>query len=150
MPKKMHHIKLDLDERNQLESLTRKQRAAAIKVQRSKAMLAMDCGSHGPAHSDSEAARISGLSIPTLERLRKRVCEVGPIGALERQVRLSPPVEPKVTGELEARMVQIACSQAPEGRERWTMQMIADRLVELKLVSSISDETVRLTLKKRP
>jgi Homeodomain-like domain len=148
MPTKKHHIKLDLEERHQLESLSRKQKAAAIKVKRAKAMLAMDCGPHGPAHSDPEAAGISGLAIASLQRLRKRVCEVGPIGALERQVRETPPVAPKVTGEVEARMVQIACSQPPEGRESWTMQMIADRLVELKLVQSISDETVRLTLKK--
>ena len=148
MPKKKHHIKLDSDERELLEALTRKQKVAAIKAKRSRAMLAMDCGAGGPALSDSKAAIISGLSVSSLERLRERVCEVGPLGALERKPRLTPPVEPKVTGEVEARMVQIACSTPPEDSSRWTMQMIADRLVELQIVTSISDETVRLTLKK--
>lgn len=148
MPIKKHHIKLSEDERLELLKLSRQSKAAVIKVQRAKAMLAMDCGPHGESLSDRKVSEISGLSIPTLERLRKRVCEVGPIGALQRKPRETPPVEPKVTGELEARMVQIACSDPPEGHSKWTMQMIADRLVSLKLITSISGETVRLTLKK--
>jgi transposase len=148
MPVKKHHIKLDKDERQELLELSRQRKAAAMKVQRAKAMLAMDCGKNGPGHSDHQASRISGLSIATLERLRKRVCEVGPLGALERKVRETPPNEPKITGRVEAHMVQIACSDPPEGFSRWTMQMIADRLVELKLVESLSSQAVRMTLKK--
>ena len=101
MPKKMHHIKLDSDERVHLESLTRKQKVAVVKARRSRAMLAMDCGDFGPALSDSKASEFSGLSVSSLERLRERVCEVGPLGALERKPRLTPPVEPIVTGEVE-------------------------------------------------
>ena len=148
MPKKKHHIKLEADEHKKLSKLAGSQKAAALKVQRARAMLAMDCGENGPAQSDPQAAAISGLSVRSLERLRRRVCEVGPLGALERKVRLTPPVEPKVTGEVEARMVQIACSQAPEDCARWTMKLIAERLIELEVVESISSETVRTTLKK--
>ncbi len=147
MPK-LYHIKLTADERADFQNWPRKEKAAAIKVKRAKAMLAMDCSEDGPAKSDEAAARISGIPIPSLERLRKRVCEVGPIGALERKARETPPIKPKVTAEVEARMVQIACTRAPEGSSRWTMQMIADRLVELEIVESISDETVRIILKK--
>ena len=111
----------------------------------------MDCGEEGPAFSDSATTIACGLSVRSLERLRKRICEVGPIGALQRQPRLAPPVEPKVTGEVEARMVQIACTDPPLDCARWTMmQLIAERLVELKILESISSETVRVTLKKRP
>ena len=148
MPNKKHHIKLDQEERDLLTQLSRRKNAAAIKVQRSKAMLAMDSGSFGPSLPDEDAAKVSGLSIPTLERLRKRVCEVGPLGALERKPRETPPVPPKVTGEVETKMVQIACTDPPVGFAKWTMQMIADRLIELEVVASISDETVRITLKK--
>lgn len=144
----MHHIKLEVEERGRLSKLAGSQKTAALKVQRARAMLAMDCGEKGPAQSDPQAAAISGLSVRSLERLRRRVCEVGPLGALERKPRLSPPVEPKVTGEVEARMVQIACSQAPEDCARWTMKLIAERLIELEIVESISSETVRTTLKK--
>jgi hypothetical protein len=148
MPIKKHHIKLDSDERTHLESLTRKQKVSAVKARRAHAMLAMDCGSLGPALSDSKASRLSGLSCSSLERLRQRVCEVGALGALERKPRLTPPVEPIVTGEVEARMIQIACSAPPEDSSRWTMRMIAGRLIELGIVATISGETVRTTLKK--
>lgn len=148
MPLKKYHIKLEDDEREQLSKLSRSRAAAAVKVQRAKAMLAMDCGEGGPGLSDSKAGEASGLSARSLQRLRGRVCEVGPLGALERKPRLSPPVEPKVTGGVEAMMVKIACSDAPADASRWTMQMIADRLVELEVLESISSETVRTTLKK--
>jgi len=148
MPLKKYHIKLEADEREQLAKLSRSRNAAAVKVQRAKAMLAMDCSEDGPALSDSKVAKLSALSVRSLQRLRERVCDVGPLGALERKPRLTPPVEPKVTGEVEARMVKIACSKAPDDSSRWTMQLIADRLIELEIVDSISSETVRTTLKK--
>jgi hypothetical protein len=148
MPKKKHHIKLDQEERDYLKALTRRHNVSAIKSKRAQAMLAMDCSEGEPGLSDSKTAKKSGLSVASLERLRARVCEVGALGALERKPRLTPPVPPIVTGEVEARIVQIACSQPPGDCARWTMQMIADRLVELEVVETISDETVRLTLKK--
>jgi len=148
MPNKKHHIKLSSEEREELQVIARKEGAAVIKVQRARAMLAADCSEGGPGMTDLEASLGSGLSLRSVERLRARVCEVGPLGALERKQRQTPPVEPKVTGEVEARMVQIACSEAPEGRDRWTLKMIAEQLVELELVESITSETVRVTLKK--
>ena len=148
MPNKKHHIKLSREERELLTQLSRRKNAAAIKVQRAKAMLAMDSGNFGPSLTDEDASKISGLSIVSLERLRKRVCEVGPMGALERKPRLTPPVTAKVNGEVEAKMIQIACTDPPTGFSNWTMQLIADRLIELEVVESISGETVRRTLKK--
>jgi hypothetical protein len=148
MPIKMHHVKLSKEEREELQAMARKQGAPAIKVQRARALLAVDCAGQGPAMTDLEAAAGCGLSTRSIERLRERACEVGPIGALERKARESPPVAPKVTGEVEARIIQIACSEPPEGSARWTMMMIAERVVQLELVESLSDETVRTTLKK--
>ena len=148
MPLKKYHIKLDGDERGELGALANSQIAAAIKVKRARAMLAMDCSPGGAALSDSKTSERSGLSVRSLERLRKRICEVGALGALERKPRLTPQVGPKVTGEVEARMVKIACSEPPRDCARWTMQLIAERMVELEIVGSISGETVRTTLKK--
>jgi len=148
MPLKKYHIKLESDERKSLERLANSQKAAALKVRRAKAILAVDCGEGGPSHSDSEASRISGLSVRSLERLRRRICEVGPLRALERQPRMTPPVEPKITGEVEAQIVKIACSEPPRDCVGWTMQLIADRLIELQILESVSSETVRTTLKK--
>lgn len=148
MPSKKHHIILTDEERKELLTIARKQGAAAVKVQRAKALLAVDSAGEGPALTDLEAAAGCGLSTRSIERLRARVCEVGPMGALERKPRDTPPVPAKVTGELEARMIQIACSDPPEGCVRWSMNMIAERLVELEVVQSLSGETVRTTLKK--
>jgi hypothetical protein len=148
MPNKMHHIKLTTAEREELASIARSRRAAAFKVQRAKVLLGTDISFGSPSLTDREAAFASGLSVPSIERLRARVCEVGPLAALERKKREVPPVPSKVTGEVEARMIQIACSEAPEGRESWTMELIAERLVELRVVRSISGETVRRHLKK--
>ena len=148
MPVKKHHIKLDSEERKHLQSVASKRNASAFRVQRAKAILAMDISEDGPKMSDRDASHQSGLSVTALERLRKRVCEVGRLGALERKVRETPPVEPKFTGDIEAQIIRIACSTPPDGRPQWTLQMIADRLVELALVDSISKESVRLRLKK--
>lgn len=148
MPNKKHLIKLEHEERELLIQLSRKKNASAIKVQRAKAMLVMDCGQSGSSLTDENASMSCGLSIASLERLRKRVGEVGPMGALERSPRLTPPIPPKVTGDVEARMVQIACTDPPIGFAKWTMKMIANRLIELEVVETISDETVRLTLKE--
>jgi hypothetical protein len=148
MPLKKYHIKLDADERAQLKKLSRSRTAAAVKVQRAKAMIAMDCSEGAPSWSDSKVVKLSGLSLRSIQRLRERVCEVGPLGALERKPRLTPPVEPKITGEVEAAMVKIACSEVPDDASRWTMQTIADRIIELEVLESISSEAVRITLKK--
>lgn len=148
MPNKKHHIKLSLDEREQLTAIARKRNAAAAKVQRAKVLLAVDIGIGGPALTDMEASAGSGVTTRSIQRIRARACEVGPLGALERKPRDEPPVAAKVTGEVEAAMVKIACSEAPEGRSNWSMDLIAGRLVEIGLVESICGETVRVTLKK--
>lgn len=148
MPNKKHHIKLSPDEREELSAIARKRNAAAVKVQRAKVLLAVDIGIGGPALTDMEASAGSGFTTRSIQRIRARACEVGPLGALERKPRDEPPVPAKVTGEVEAAMVKIACSEAPEGRSSWTMDLIAGRLVEIGLVESICGETVRVTLKK--
>jgi len=148
MPNKKHHVKLTADEREALSRITRKQTAAVTKVRRAKALLAMDCGEYGEAATDVEAGKKSGFTTRSLERLRARTCDVGPLGALERKPRENPPRKRKVTGEIEAHIVQMACSEAPEGTSRWTLKMIAERLVELDMVDSIGKETIRMTLKK--
>ena len=81
-----------------------------------------------------------------MERLRRRCCEVGPLDALERKAQENR--ARKVTGEVEARLVALACSEPPEGCARWTLQLLADKLVELEVVEYITDETVRRQLKK--
>ena len=82
------------------------------------------------------------------EEVRKRFALEGLDRLLERKKRLTPPIAPIFDGEKEARLIQLACSPAPAGRTRWTLQLLADKLVELKIVDRVSDDTVRLVLKK--
>ena len=106
----------------ELQAIALKLGSAATKVQRARALFAVDCAQGCPTMTDLEASAGSGLRVRFIERLRARACEVGPLGAVECKQRESPPVLAKVTGEVEAHMIQIACSEAPEGRDRWTIE----------------------------
>jgi transposase len=83
-----------------------------------------------------------------VENWRKQAVEQGPLSLLERKVRETPPTPPKLDGEQQAQLVKLACSKPPEGRARWTMQLLAERLVQWEVVDKISHETVRRALKK--
>ena len=83
-----------------------------------------------------------------MESWRKQAVERGPLSLLARKERVTPAIPCQLDGEKEARLVALACSQAPEGHTRWTLHLLADRLVELQIVDSISHETVRQALKK--
>ena len=88
------------------------------------------------------------VSVATVERVRQRFVEQGLDAALDRKKQDPPSRERKLDGRAEARLIALACSPPPEGRAGWTMQLLADKLVELEVVDSISDETVRQALKK--
>lgn len=148
MPAKKYRIKLDPEERGFLQSLVRKQKIGASKRSKARALLLSDENSPDGSIGDELIAERTGLSVNTLARLRQRCGEVGPIEALERKARLTPPVAPKIDGQLEARLIAEACSTPPEGHSRWTLRLLADRMVELNLVESLSHETVRVALKK--
>ena len=148
MPAKIHRIKLSQDERSQLESVRKKGSHKAAKFKRALALLLTDEGEHGAASKDADIALATGFHVNTIERIRKRCCEVGPIEALESKPRETPPREIKITGEVEAHITQIACSEPPKGAVRWTLQLIADRLVEIEVIDSVSHTSVGLVLKK--
>jgi len=148
MPAKKYRIKLEVGERRHLQSILRKQKVAASKRGKANALLLCDENAPGGGLKDELVSERTGLSLNTLARIRQRCCEVGPIEALERKERTSPPVPSKIDGELEARLIAEACSPAPQGRSRWTLRLLAERMVELELVDRISYETVRVALKK--
>jgi hypothetical protein len=144
--RKVYRIKLSAAERRSLEKLGRSQTAAAHKVMKARALLLCDESRKGPGLKDPEVMSETGLKPATLERLRKRCCEVGPLEALERQVQQNR--VRKFTGEVEAQLITLACSEPPEGCARWTLQLLADKLIELEVVDYITDEAVRRQLKK--
>jgi transposase len=139
---KLFIINLSREERNELVRLTTTGRHAARKVQHARILLKADEGL-----IDEQIAEHLDVSVRTVERVRQRCAQEGITAALNSRKR--PPGKPKLDGEGEARLVQLACSEPPEGRQRWTLHLLADKLVELEVVDSISHETVRKRLKKR-
>ena len=143
---KKYIVRLTKEERAYLEDLIRKGKAAAYRIKHANVLLKVDAD--GPGWSDDEAAEAFGCHANTARNIRQRFVEQGLDAALERKKRAHPPTEPKLDGKAEARLIAISCSEPPEGRSRWTLKMLADELVVLEIVDSISDQTVRRTLKK--
>lgn len=148
VPAKLYRIKLASDERVALEEVRDKGTQNARKFKRVLALLLSDEGPDGPAKKDAQIVTSTGLSSTSLERLRKRCCEVGPLAALDSKPRESGPREIKITGEVEAHITRLACAQPPEGRTRWTLSLIAEKLIEIEVISEISRTSVATVLKK--
>lgn len=125
-----------------MEGLTSKGKASARRIKRAMILLAADAKA-----TDEQIARQVRVHRTTVEEIRKRCVEEGLEGALSERPR--PGKARLLDGTQEAYLVALACSSPPDGRARWTMQLLADRLIELDQVESISDETVRRSLKKR-
>ena len=142
---KKYVLKLTTEERGELEQIVKKGKAAAWKVRRAQALLQCDQGESGAGWPDEQVAQAYGCTTRSLESWRKQAVERGPLSLLERKPRTGVS---KLDGEKEARMVKLACSQAPKGWARWTLRLLAARLVELQIVDSISYETVRRAMKK--
>ena len=148
MPAKLHRIKLSEDERLELEAIRDQKRGKSTNIMSAVALLLSDLGPHGPGLKDADIRQTTGIAPRTLERLRKRCCEVGPLGALERKPRETPGREIKITGEIAARITQLACSKPPSGHARWTLRLLANHLVEIKVIETISHQSVGTVLKK--
>jgi transposase len=138
---KRYVVRLSKEEREQLLVLLKKGRSSAHKLCRAQIFLHADGGA-----SDMIIATAVHVHVRTVERIRKRFVKEGLEAALTERRR--PGGKPKLGGRQEAFLIALACSAAPHGRERWTMQLLANRVVEVGPVASISDDTVRRTLKK--
>ena len=140
-----YHIYLTTENRQELESLIRSGESSARTQTRARILLLTDENQKKKKGAE-EIASILMCSLPTITNIRRKFVEGGLENALYDQVR--PGATPKITGEIEAQLTMLACSTPPEGRSRWTLQLLADKLVELKLVDSISDVAVMHRLKK--
>jgi hypothetical protein len=148
MPAKRYKVNLFPEERDELQRLVSKGKAAAYKRTRAQLLLKADQSPQGPAWTDEQICEAFDVGQLTVGRLRKTFVVEGLATALQRKQREHPPVARKLDGEGEAQLITLACSKPPEGYAKWTMQLYADKLVELQVVESLSDETVRRTLKK--
>ncbi|NOX66570.1 MAG: IS630 family transposase, partial [Chlorobi bacterium] len=121
---------------------------AARTVLYSRALLLLDAGDYGPQWIIANVAEALGTTPRSLEHLKKRFVKEGLSSAIERKKRVRPPREIQFGGEFEAHLLALACSEAPKGRTRWTVRLLAEKMVELKIVPSVSPMTVCKTLKK--
>jgi transposase len=135
-------------ERNKLESLTRQGETHAKRFIRARALLLCDAGPDGPVWKVADVAEALGVTSRTIGNLKRRFVEEGLEAALERKERAKPPREVVFDGEFEARLIALACSEAPAGRQRWTVRLLADKVVELNIASSVSHMTIQRALKK--
>ena len=143
---KKYMVELTIEERKRLEKLIDSGKAAKHKIRYAEMLLLADQGEHGAGWADEQIAKALRSHRTTIEHLRKRFVDQGPEAALERRKRQN--YVRKLDGGGEARLIALACSGAPAGRRRWTLRLLADRLVELNVVDDISYATVRRTLKK--
>jgi transposase len=145
---KKYIVTLTVEERQGLHDLIAAGKAAAMKLAHARILLKADASEEGPAWPDGRIAEALEVSDATIERVRRRFVEQGLEAALVRKEQDRPSRQRALDGRAEARLIALACSQPPDGRKAWTMRLLADRLVELEVVPSISDETVRRSLKK--
>ncbi len=143
---KKYIVRLAPEERVQLEALVNKGRTPGYRIRHAHMLLKADAD--GPAWLDREITEAFSCCRATVEGIRKRFVLEGLDVALERKKRAKPPREKLLDGEKEARLIALACSKSPEGRSRWTLELLADELVTLEIVESISYRTVQRTLKK--
>jgi transposase len=143
-----YRVTLTQEERKELESMTRRGKTHARRFIHARALLLCDAGADGPAWNVSDVATALGVTSRAIEHLKKRFVEDGLEAALERKPREKPPREVTFDGAFEARLIALACSDAPDGRRRWTVRLLADKAVELSFAASVSHMTVQRVLKK--
>lgn len=142
-----YKVTLTQPERAHLTELTRSGKSTAAKFIHARALLLCDAGEFGDPWKVAEVAAALGVSSRTIEHLKQRFVEEGIEAALARK----PPSKPRPVnfdGEFDARLTALACSQAPDGRHRWTVRLLAEKLVELKITERVSTMTVQRSLKK--
>lgn len=140
-------LQLTAQERIWMEAMVRTGKSAAWKIRLAHALLKMDQSDDGPSWTDARIAEAFGMTSRSLENWRKRAVQEGPAALFERHYATRP-TSRKLDGAGEAQLVKLACSRAPEDAAGWTLNLLADKLVELRVVDAISRETVRRTLKK--
>jgi len=148
LPKKLYVVELTEEERECLNGLVSKGKAPAYKRRHAQILLKSDAAADAPGWTDQQIVEAFDVSSSTVERVRERFVEEGLEAAINRKKQANR--KPRtIDGDAEAYLIALACSKPPEGSLRWTLKMLAGRLVELHLVETVSRETVRRTLKKR-
>lgn len=145
---KKYIVRLSQEERTTLKKLLTSGRGSGRMFTRVRILLKADQADDGPAWPDEKISEAFDITVQTIERVRKQLVEEGMDAVLSRHPYKQKVSRKKIDGDLEAHMIALCCSDPPEGRVRWTLRLLADKVVELGYVDSISHEAVRQTLKK--
>ena len=145
---KIFVVRLSQEERERLIALVKAGKASALTLARARILLKADQQERGPAWTDTEIADALEVSLKTVFNIRRKWVEQGLEAALERKPQEAPSKPRKLDGKVEAKLVATCCGPPPKGRAKWTLRLLAAKLVELDAVDSISPETVRQALKK--
>jgi transposase len=141
-------VELASEERKELSELVSKGKASARKITHAWVLLQSDSSANGPSWTDKQISEALGVHLNTIHGIRRRFVQHGLGAALDRKKQDRPSRQRVVDGDLEAHLIALRCGDPPEGAKRWTLRLLADKLVELEIVPSISHETVRQALKK--
>lgn len=141
-------VKLDTEQRGGLEQLIRSGHAPARKLMHARILLKADSGEDGPNWPDTRISEALEVSVPTIWRVRRRFVEQGVDDALTRRPQPERPSKRLFDGEKEAHLIALTCGEKPEGEGRWSLRLLAERLVKVGEVVQVSHETVRQILKK--
>jgi Homeodomain-like domain len=145
---KKYVVRLEAEERVALEQIVRTGKRRALTIRHANILLAVDESEAGAKMSDVQAAQAFGVAVRSIESLRKRLVEEGLESALVRKPQVRPSVERMFDGDKEAKLIAIACSSKPEGRTRWTLELLAERVVRLGIVEKCSPKTIGRVLQK--
>ena len=143
---KKYIVRLNEEERSQLHELIRKGKAAAYKIRHAHILLKADAD--GPNWTDEEIAEALGCHVKGIPAIREHFVMQGLGAAVGRKALKNPPREKILDGQTEAHLIALSCGKPPEGFGRWSLRLLADKMVELEIVEDISHETVRQGLKK--
>ena len=145
--KKQYVVQLSKPQRQQLRRLVSAGTERARKLTHARILLAADASEDGPRQLDAAIAEALHVGVSTVQRVRKRCCEEGLEAALNRRQHANHRA-PRLDGAAEAHLIALACSEPPAGRGRWSLRLLADRMVTLEYVDNVSHECVRRTLKR--
>lgn len=143
-----YNVRLSIEERKKLFQLLNEGRAGKEKQNRARILLKADCGEEGESWKDPKIAEAFYVSVKTVERIRKSLVEDGFEDTINRKLLPHGNREKIVKGEEEAYLIALTCSEPPEGHAKWTLSLLADKMVECKYVESVSRDTIGRVLKK--
>ena len=148
MSRKKYVVELSSDERERLEALISKGKATAKAILKARLLLKADQGPLGPSWTDDRIVEALDTNPSMVTRVRRQLVEEGMTAVLGRKKRLTPPIQPIFDGEAQARLIALACSEPPAGHARWSIRLLADKVVELEIVERAHFNTVGRALKK--